>query len=161
MRVCKFCGMEITSNSRRSYCSEECAADANRIRSRKRYHKVSDKLSTPIKCVNCGKEFIRKQERQKYCCYKCQKEMLYSEKNLRYKIKTLAKIMNFDLNNVDKVLRAKKMLFSAENLHRCPCDAQNPNRFCGSIQCMNDIINKGHCHCHMYYLKNTLQDNEK
>ena len=71
MKVCKLCGKEITDTDRRSYCSKECAVEANRIRSREKYHTDVDKLSTPVKCANCGKEFIRKQEKQKYCCYSC------------------------------------------------------------------------------------------
>ena len=66
MKVCKLCGAEITNPGRHSYCSEECAVEANRIRSREKYHSDVDKLSTPVKCENCGKEFIRRQEKQKY-----------------------------------------------------------------------------------------------
>ena len=160
MKICKICGGEVP-HRRRSYCSDDCYIIANRNRARSQYNRVSNVPLPPIKCLNCGKEFIRKQEKQKYCNWKCQKEMLKSEKKLKYKINSLAKIMNFDLKNVDKILRAKKLLFNAENLHRCPCDAQNPNRFCGSIQCMNDIINNGHCECRLFWLKNTLQDNEE
>ena len=83
MKVCKLCGKEITDTDRRSYCSKECAVEANRIRSREKYHTDVDKLSTPAKCMNCGKEFIRKQEKQKYCCYSCKQEMVYAEKRLR------------------------------------------------------------------------------
>ena len=57
MKVCKLCGKEITDSDRRSYCSEECAIEANRIRSREKYHSDVDKLSTPAKCANCGKDF--------------------------------------------------------------------------------------------------------
>lgn len=158
MKICKLCGKEITNPDRRSYCSEECAVEANRIRSMEKYQSVVGKLSTPVKCANCGKEFIRKQEKQKYCCYKCQKEMLYGEKNLRYKIKSLAKTMNFELKNVDKIIRAKKLLFSGNELHRCPCDSGNPDRFCGSAQCITDVVYQGHCHCSLFWLKNNSND---
>ena len=163
MKVCKLCGKEITDSDRRSYCSEECAIEANRIRSREKYHSDVDKLSTPVKCMNCGKEFIRRQEKQKYCCYSCKQEMVYAEKRLRYKIENLAKTMNFELKNVDKILRAKKMLFSGNDLHRCPCDAGNPDRFCGSAQCIADVVYQGHCHCSLFWSKKEplLKDDNK
>ena len=153
MKVCKLCGKEITDTDRRSYCSEECAVEANRIRSREKYHSDVDKLSTPVKCVNCGKEFIRKQEKQKYCCYSCKQEMVYGEKNLYYRIENVAKNYNFELKNVDKIVRAKKMLFSGNDLHRCPCDAGNPDRFCGSARCIADVVYKGHCCCQLFWSK--------
>ena len=163
MKVCKLCGKEITDTDRRSYCSEECAVEANRIRSREKYHTDVDKLSTPVKCANCGKEFIRRQEKQKYCCYSCKKEMVYGEKNLYYRIENVAKNYNFELKNVDKIVRAKKMLFSGNDLHRCPCDAGNPDRFCGSARCIADTVYLGHCCCQLFWSKKEplLKDDNK
>lgn len=52
--------------------------------------------------------------------------------------------------NVDKIARAKNMMFGEEEWKRCPCDGQNPDRYCGSTLCMNDIKEKGICHCNCY-----------
>ena len=163
MTNCKLCGKEITDVNRRSYCSEECAVEANRIRSRKKYQSVVGKLSTPVKCANCGKEFICRQEKQEYCCYDCKKEMVYAEKKLRYKIENIAKLYNFELKNVDKILRAKKMLFSGNELHRCPCASQDPDHYCGSARCIADVVYQGHCHCSLFWSKKEplLKDDNK
>lgn len=158
MKICKYCGQEITSPRRRSFCSEACAVGANRLQCRMRYKKDESLKENPVKCMNCGKEFIRKQHKQKYCNWKCQRSMGLEEKKLNYKINKIATEHNFEIKNMDKVIRAKKMLFNAENIHRCPCDAQNPERYCGSLLCINDTITQGHCHCNMFHKKNTLQN---
>lgn len=52
--------------------------------------------------------------------------------------------------NVEKVAKAKNMMFGADEWHRCPCDSSNENRYCISEQCKQDIERTGECHCHCY-----------
>lgn len=112
-----------------------------------------------IKCKMCGKEF-EKRDTQKFCCGDC--ALAYNQKfqNTKARIKSIAKKHDFELNNVDKILNAKMMLFKDSNTLRCPCDAQNQNRYCGSALCIHDTVAKGHCHCNMFFAKKTLQDYE-
>lgn len=56
-------------------------------------------------------------------------------------------------NNVQKIANAKKMMFGEEEWQRCPCDGQNPKRYCISEQCRKDIEENGECHCHCYRKK--------
>ncbi len=52
--------------------------------------------------------------------------------------------------NIEKIARAKTMMFGDEEWQRCPCDGQNPERYCGSVLCKTDIERDGICHCHCY-----------
>ena len=56
--------------------------------------------------------------------------------------------------NVQKIANAKRMMFGEAEWQRCPCDGQNPNRYCISELCRKDIEEKGECHCHCYQKKN-------
>ena len=58
-----------------------------------------------------------------------------------------------ETKNIEKIAKAKNMMFGEEEWQRCPCDGNNPNRYCGSSLCMNDIKEKGICHCNCYSLK--------
>lgn len=55
--------------------------------------------------------------------------------------------------NVEKIAKAKKMMFGEEEWQRCPCDGNNPARFCISETCRADIERDGECHCHCYRKK--------
>ena len=52
--------------------------------------------------------------------------------------------------NLTKIARAKNMMFGLEEWQRCPCDGQNPDRYCGSDLCRNDVLEKGVCHCNCF-----------
>lgn len=52
--------------------------------------------------------------------------------------------------NIEKIARAKKMMFSDEEWHRCPCDGNNSKRYCISEMCIEDIKRDGVCHCNCY-----------
>ena len=54
---------------------------------------------------------------------------------------------------IDKIANAKAKMFKDSDWHRCPCDGQNPNRFCISEQCRKDVEETGHCHCNCYQKK--------
>ena len=106
-----------------------------------------------MKCKNCGKEFEKKGENQVYCstyCYMKANEKRYKIKN---KISRIAKNFDFEVRNRDKIINAKMIMFSADDIYRCPCDADNPERYCGSAQCIADVVYKGHCHCNLFHSK--------
>lgn len=52
--------------------------------------------------------------------------------------------------NLEKIARAKNMMFGDKEWYRCPCDGQNSNRYCISELCRNDIERDGICHCRCY-----------
>ncbi len=52
--------------------------------------------------------------------------------------------------NVEKIARAKAMMFGSKEWTRCPCDGQNSARYCISEMCKKDIEEKGVCHCNCY-----------
>ena len=52
--------------------------------------------------------------------------------------------------NIEKIARAKNMMFGEEEWIRCPCDGKNDNRFCISELCRSDIERDGICHCRCY-----------
>lgn len=49
--------------------------------------------------------------------------------------------------HADKIALAKSRM---NNSRMCPCDAQNPDRYCISDLCMSDIKKNGKCHCGAY-----------
>lgn len=106
-------------------------------------------------CKMCGKEIIRT-DREVFCSQQC----AYKYKTVRHGLvrilNRLAKQYDFELDNIDKIVNAKMMLFGrhGEDVKRCPCDANNPKRFCGSTQCIADTVYHGHCHCRLFWFKN-------
>jgi len=58
-----------------------------------------------------------------------------------------------ETENIEKIARAKNMMFGLENWQRCPCDGQNEERFCGSDLCREDVNRDGVCHCHCFTKK--------
>ena len=52
--------------------------------------------------------------------------------------------------NVEKIARAKNIMFGEKEWNRCPCDSENAKRFCISELCRSDIERDGICHCHCY-----------
>lgn len=108
-----------------------------------------------MKCKQCGKEFEPKQEGQKFCSEGCRVKVNVAQIKMNAKIKSIAKKFDFDLKNREKIVRAKVMIFRADEVHRCPCDADNPKRFCGSALCIHDVVHYGHCHCNLFHLKDS------
>lgn len=70
---------------------------------------------------------------------------------LKNYIEQIAVENNFTLKNVDKIVNAKFLML--DDVKRCPCDATNPERYCGSPKCIEDTIKDGHCHCNMFWSK--------
>ncbi len=52
--------------------------------------------------------------------------------------------------NIEKIAKAKNMMFGEGEWRRCPCDGQNEARYCISDLCRSDIERDGICHCHCY-----------
>lgn len=148
---CKICGKEITALGRRYYCSEECAKEGNRIKARG--YSGEPEWHKPIKCKMCGKEFIRTNTKQIFCNWKCQIKYKAQEKLIRNKIDKIANKMDFEVKNKDKIIKAKLMLFKNDDVTRCPCDANNQDRYCGSALCIADVVYKGHCCCQLFWSK--------
>lgn len=105
-----------------------------------------------IKCKWCGKEF-EKRDTQKFCCGDC--ALAYNQiiQNTKSKIKTIAKKYDFEIENMDKIVNAKMMLFKNDNTMRCPCAAQDPDHYCGSSRCIADTVYLGHCCCQLFWSK--------
>lgn len=113
----------------------------------------SDMTTAEKKCLYCGKDFIPK-DNQKFCTTECYLEYNAKKTRLKTAIKRIAKKYDFEIENLSKIVNAKMLLFKHDNLKRCPCDANNAKRFCGSAQCIADVVYKGHCHCNLFHLKN-------
>lgn len=103
------------------------------------------------KCKYCGKEVTRT-DREVFCSPQCAYKYKSVKLQCKRMIERIAKKYDFDLKNFDKILNAK-MLLTADNPKRCPCDINNPKRFCGSAQCIADTVYQGHCHCSLFWLK--------
>jgi len=68
----------------------------------------------------------------------------------------IADELNFGLDtNAIKIAKLKSRM---DDWKRCPCDKNNPDRYCGSKLCQQDTINDGYCHCHcMFILDNMVK----
>lgn len=116
-----------------------------------------------MKCKWCGKDFIRKRHDQKFCSRDCTYFYSNIKGNLASYIKTISRKYDFRLENLDKIINAKIMMFAKDNPKRCPCDANNPDRFCGSARCIADTVYHGHCCCRLFWSKKEplLEEKEK
>lgn len=71
------------------------------------------------------------------------------------KITALAEKNNWQISrNLKSIIHAKLMMFGETEWHRCPCDGNNPLRYCGGPKCAEDISEKGKCHCNLFLRKN-------
>lgn len=163
MKICAWCGKEITRTDKFKYCSQECYQKATRHNQNEKRKLMPKKEPQPLtvkKCKNCGKEFMQKTAHQIHCCYDCSLAYNAEKNKARARIKRIAKKHGFTLKNMEKIINAKTRFFAKEDFLRCPCDAGNPNRYCGSALCIADTVYKGHCHCNMFHAIKTLQDLE-
>ena len=113
-----------------------------------------------MRCKECGKEFEKKGENQVYCSSYCYMKANEKRYRIKSRIARVAKAHDFEVHNRDKIVNAKMIMFSADDVYKCPCDSNNPNRYCGSALCITDTVTKGHCHCQLFYAKKTLQQLE-
>ena len=103
-------------------------------------------------CKMCGNEITRT-DRNFYCSGDCSAKANAILARTRSMIKRVAKKYNFEVKNKNKIINAKLLLFKTGNIKRCPCDADNPDRYCGSARCVADVVYKGHCHCSLFWAK--------
>ena len=77
-----------------------------------------------------------------------------TEATIKAKIEELAKFNGFELTgNVDKIINAKLRFFGEDDWRKCPCDRDNPGRFCCSTLCKADVKETGTCHCNLFKRK--------
>ena len=105
------------------------------------------------RCKWCGKEFEPNSENQIFCGVDCSGGYNYQRAKASRKIRQVAREFDFDIQNEKKNVNAKLMIFKSGNIYRCPCDASNPKRYCGSAQCIADTVYQGHCHCNLFHKK--------
>jgi hypothetical protein len=67
-KLCKVCGEEMGSK-KTAYCSKECAAEGNRMNSR-RYTSLKQKQYETRVCKMCGKKFQANKGQTTNCCSK-------------------------------------------------------------------------------------------
>lgn len=104
-----------------------------------------------MKCRWCGKEFEPKDSHHKYCQPQCKTDEYNTEIKAKRHFKRIAKENGFevDLSKISKITNAKLMMFKKDYL-RCPCDAMDNFRYCGSPKCLGEITAKGQCHCGLF-----------
>lgn len=101
------------------------------------------------RCKNCGKELP--DDSMTYCCRDCGYAYNSEVYKIKSRIQTIARKYNFRLENEDKIINAKIRFFNGDDTNRCPCDGNNPERFCGSALCIHDVVADGHCHCRLFW----------
>lgn len=103
-----------------------------------------------MKCKWCGTEY-EPHDNRIFCHPDCRYKYNIQKKNIESKMRTIAKRNNFTItDNQLKIVKAKLMLFRGGDYMRCPCDAQDPERYCGSPKCTQEVLEKGICHCHLF-----------
>ena len=115
------------------------------------------------KCLLCGKEFTAYSSGEVACTGDCKAIYNSQKKKILSKIATIEKKYDFQTKNVRPIVMAKIRAFGDGNVHRCPCDADNPDRYCGSARCIADVVYQGHCHCNLFHSKKEplLKDNKE
>ena len=156
MRICEYCGKEITRKDRHKFCSPECYHQA-RIKQQNEKRKMTGRKEiqplTTKKCKNCGKEFMQKTTHQEHCCYDCSLQYNAKRIGIRAMINRIAKKFDFEVKNADKIISAKIRFFKEGEYHRCPCASQDPDHYCGSARCIADTVYLGHCCCNLMHSK--------
>lgn len=70
-KICPICGVKFeTRYKNQVYCSKLCACKSNNIRGLKYIKRVHHE---PKACAECGKEFIPKNIKSKFCCKECKR----------------------------------------------------------------------------------------
>lgn len=105
-----------------------------------------------MKCKNCKKEIVNP-IRKNFCGQECSYNYQRQRDKLKSKIKTISKHYDFDVRNEEKIINAKMLLFSNDNILRCPCLSQDPDHYCGSARCIADTVYLGHCCCQLFWSK--------
>lgn len=112
------------------------------------------------KCKFCKKEFEPSERHILFCSHQCRYDYNKKKSCLISRIKILAKKFNFEIKNFDKIVNAKMMLFYDDDVMRCPCHSNSKDHYCGSAQCIADVINNGHCSCMLFHKKDVDSNKE-
>ena len=111
-----------------------------------------------MKCKWCKKEFNPNPKRptQRFCNYKCGEKYHEAQSLIKMRIKNLLikhGDYHVEVEQLKKIINAKILVFgpNLKHIYRCPCDSQNPERYCGSDRCLQDIEKEGHCHCNLFW----------
>ena len=69
-------------------------------------------------------------------------------------IEQVADEHNLTINNktFGKVVNAKDLFFKGGDIRKCPCD-KDGERYCGGLKCLEEIKEKGVCHCNLFLRK--------
>lgn len=101
------------------------------------------------RCKMCGKELT--DESKVFCSKDCAYAWSSEVYKIKSRIQTIARKFNFRTENMDKIINAKIRFFYKNDTNRCPCDGDNPERYCGSALCIHDVVANGHCHCRLFW----------
>ena len=80
IRLCKYCGNQITKRHNKNFCSLECRDNY------RKEHSTSSKSIIMVSCPICGKEYetVRNKKRRKACSKECAKELVKRTNFERY-----------------------------------------------------------------------------
>ena len=107
-----------------------------------------------MKCRWCGKDFEPRDHRV-FCSPDCRYRHDVAKSFIVKKVNRIAEKNGFNITgNKMKIIEAKLMLFRGKELIKCPCAAQDEERYCGSPKCIQEVKEKGICHCHLFEAKN-------
>ena len=71
--------------------------------------------------------------------------------SLKEKFEQLAEEYHLELTDkADKILRIKERQIDE---YQCPCFPESPTHFCISPWCLEEALEKGHCHCNLFKRK--------
>ena len=109
-------------------------------------------------CRRCRKEFEPRKYGQVYCCGDCYYLAAKERNSIKSRIRVIAKNNNFEIRNLDKIVRLKMSMFWDGDKRKCPCASGNKEKYCGSEACINETKEKGHCHCGLFYKKDSTNE---
>ncbi len=129
-RKCLICGIEfVPQHPNNKYCSHSCQKEGyhSSVQKLEKYlsHTLNHRGEKKQKCLVCGKEFILKQLKRKYCSPKCRKEHLRNSERMRREIiKEKPNYTNFNgllfwkEEEFEKWFRNNFALFGLKTLHK-------------------------------------------
>jgi len=89
LTVCRHCGTKFKQMGKSGYCSEECREAYLRDLKIKNYGYT--------KCGWCGKEYVRRNKNQKYCCDRCLRDAENMMVRTRSRVQEECKVMVIDV----------------------------------------------------------------
>jgi len=139
-KICINCGKNIPYEKKRNkFCSSSCSAifnNHNRVVSDKTKEKISSTLKDKGKnkhkiCIQCGKEFVSKKEKQKYCSVECSQGekhyMSVSESTIGKYKGTIKSIMDVSSRTTTKIFKRLDIGCCLCNWKESSCDIHHIN----------------------------------